>query len=121
MVSFRQGWKIIASSVGTAAGVLTTAGCYHTIDQKTANAVIQRDAKSLATRRGPTFEIELTGYLVNSLEEQKVEFMKSLPELFALRSMDERPAHVAFEDIRGHYELLPLAIDRSATTAGKSR
>lgn len=101
--------------VGSIAGLLLVGGCYQTIDQKTAAAVIQRDLHKIATwDGGPYLRIEMTGYIVNPFEEQKFELMKSLPELFTLQSIQERTAHFALEHLGNHYELLPLVHDRGA-------
>jgi hypothetical protein len=98
-----------------AAGLLPTAGC-KMVDQRTAAAVIRRDVGHLSVRNSnePSLEIELTGYLVDPFEQEKFELMKSLPELFTLDSLAARPARQAFFDIRGHGELLPLAVERGA-------
>jgi hypothetical protein len=98
-----------------AAVAIAAAGC-KIIDQHTAAAVIRRDVGYLSVNNSnePFLEIELTGYLVEPFEQEKFELMQSLPELFTLDSLAGRLARQAFVDIRGHGELLPLAVERAA-------
>jgi hypothetical protein len=107
--------EVAAFTVATAA-MLFAAACKPGIDRHTAEVVIRRDARTLAvaTSREPDLEMELTGYLVNPFEQEKFELMKSLPELFTLASIAKQPARLAFQHMGGHFELLPLARDRSA-------
>lgn len=101
---------------GGAAIALAATGCTGPLSRSEVEDVIRRDAKELsATSSEESFmAVQLTGYVVNPAQRWKVEFMKSLPELFTLESFAERPARDAFASFGEHYELLDLAADRKA-------